>query len=369
MEIRFNNSKRGNLLSHIKTLFRNRSSNHPKTNNAEIVKIVDKLQQTYYGHDPIISTFSTSRLMSNIDLICRAYSISLTRPIDTSYILSKLSAASIGIQPEERREIFLSKNLNIRNEVSYWDNRGQSVFYFCSYGNTPYLLIRHEHGTSVMNATESVLESIQNSSIEELGFHLVRDSISIFVKDVLSYYKVEVDETFENPKWEDLTDEQQKWFNDEWEHLDSLNGELEVESPLFFGKDRPYTAYKHIRRLFMRTTNELFVVDPYVNDDLFTMFEIVPASVEIRLLASNYQKDSKVIAKRFRRERGNFDFRQSNKLHDRYLFCDKHCYLFGSSLNNFGALPTTIVPMHDRELGTSVRRYFDEMWRECDTIT
>ena len=368
MEIRFKSVRRSLLRSKIKTLWTQFKASRSKSPNQKIVEIVDKLQETYYGHDPIVSTFSSTELLSNIDLICRAYSTSLTKPNDTHYILSKLSGASYGIFLDDRKEVFLDKNLHIGDEVRYRNNNGHSSFYFCSYRNSPYLLIRHDHGAGIMNATEEVLESIQEMYIEELGFHLVRDKIPIFVKDVHSYYKVEVDTEFTNPEWDDLTEEEQAWFNDQWEHFDTLNGGINDNSPVFFGKDRPYTAYKHIRRLFKRTTKELFVIDPYINEDVFSMFEIVPVSVTIRLIASKYQGDSIVIAKRFRRERGNFDFRQSKKLHDRYLFCDNHCYLFGSSLNNFGSLPTTIVPMHDKELGDSVREYFDSIWNECTEI-
>jgi len=369
MEIRGMSIRKAHRRARIKSFFRKFKWISPRPVNRQIVNLVETLQQTYYGHDPIVSTFNTTELISNIDLICRAFSISLTSPGDTNYILSKLSGASRGIYPEDRKEIFLHESLHIGNEVGYWNNNGHSSFYFCSYRNSPYLLIRHDHGTSVMNATEAILESIQEMYLEELGFHLVRDNVTIFVKDVHAYYyKVEVDMELTNPKWEDLTEQEKAWFNDQWEHLQQKDGGLDDNSTLFFEKDKPYTAYKHIRRLFKRTANELFIVDPYVNDDVFSMLEIVPSTVKVRLLSSKYQTDSIVIAKRFRRERGNFDFKQTNKLHDRYLFCDDHCYLFGSSLNNFGSLPTTIVPMHDRDLGDSVRQYFDAMWDDCEPI-
>lgn len=352
-----------------KAFFRKLKGTNLSSVQRKITDLVERLQRTYYGHDPIVSTFTASELISNIDLICRAFSISLTQPKDTNYILSKLSAASRGIDPEDRKEIFLQENLHIGNEIGYWRNNGHSSFYFCAYQNAPYLLIRHDHGTSVMNATEAVLESIQEMFLEEFGFHLVQDNVDIFVKDVLAYYyKVEVDMELTNPQWKDLTEQEKTWFDDQWEHLQQKDGGMDDNSPLFFEKDKPYTAYKHIRRLFKRTAQELFIVDPYVNDDVFSMLEIVPSAVKIRILSFKYQADSIVIAKRFRRERGNFDFRQTNKLHDRYLFCDDHCYLFGSSLNNFGSLPTTIVPMHDRDLGDSVRQYFDTMWGECEPI-
>ncbi|MCI0184611.1 phospholipase D family protein [Sulfoacidibacillus ferrooxidans] len=368
MEVHFRSVRRKRIGSKFKTLWTKSKANRLKSLNKEILEAVKKLQRAYYGYDPVVSTFNNTQLISNIDLICRAFSISLTRPNNKDYILSKLSGASYGIYPNDRKVIFIEKNLHIGNEVSYWDNKGHSSFYFCSYRSSPYLLIRHKHGMSVMNATEEVLESIQKMYIEELGFHLVKDKVSILVKDDRAYYKVEVDAEFTNPKWDDLSVDEQAWFNDQWEHLNSFDGGLDDNSPMFFGNDRPYTAYKHIRRLFKRTTKELFVIDPYINEDVFSMFEIIPASVMIRLITSNYQGDSLVIAKRFRRERGNFDFRKSRKLHDRYLFCDNHCYLFGSSLNNFGSLPTTIVPIHDKELGDSVMEYFDSMWNECSEI-
>lgn len=341
--------------------------NRSRGANQQIIDLVETLQRRYHVFDPIVSTFDKTQLISNIDLICRAFYVCLTRRDDIDYIVSKLSAASRGMRPEERKKIFLEENLSIGNTVSYWQHKGHAKFYFCSFRHSPYLLIHHEYGTSVMNATEEVLQSIQEMFIEDLGFHLIHDHVPIFVKDVFAYYKVQVDSKFENQKWGDLTDEEQAWFNDLWEHLDNQN-EVDDYLPVFFGKDRPYTAYKHIRRLFKRTSNELFIIDPYVNEDVFSMLETVPQRVKIRLLAKKYQNDSIVMAKRFRRERGNFDFRRSNKLHDRYLFCDDHCYLFGSSLNNFGALPTTIVPMRDKGLRESVQEYFDSIWEESESF-
>lgn len=354
--------------SRIKYLLRKLKLKRRPSERREILKLVETLQRRYHGYDPIVSTFDTRQLGINIDLICRAFLMTLRRSQDTNYIRSKLLGASSGMEPDERKEIFLRNNLCIGNKVSYWEQGGHCNFYFCSFRNCPYLLILHEYGTSVMNAAEEVLQSIQETYLEDLGFHLIDDNIPILVKDAASYYRIKLNGNFEEePCWEDFTDDEQAWFNDQWEYLDEKNGVIDY-SPTFFGKDRPYTAYKYVRRLFTRTSHELFIVDPFVDDDVFSMMEIVPQSVKIRLLSKKYHDDSQVIAKRFRRERGNFDFRKSVKLHDRYLFCDNHCYLFGSSLNNFGSLPTTIVPIHDKDLSMSIRDYFDTMWNECEPL-
>ncbi|QSO52341.1 hypothetical protein JZ785_27065 [Alicyclobacillus curvatus] len=339
-----------------------------KVTKRDLRKLVEYVQRSYYGYDPVINTFSKEQLTFNIDILCRSYLVLLRDGwnADPHYILSNVIGASRGLTSPERRETFMREKLHFGNLVDYWSGNGHAKFYFAAIGDKAVLLVSHEYGTSVMNGTEEVLESVQTSYLAEQGFRIGRDDIDIYVRDVgRYYYRVSIGCELQNPEWHDLNADEIRWFDKHWDYfdegfVDSVDGE-----PVFFGKKSSYSAYKAVKRLLARTTKQLFLVDPYIDGNTVQMLEMVNPEVDIRLLYGKFQGDGSVMAAALQKERGKFQYQQDKGLHDRYMFCDDHGYLLGSSLNKFGDKPTTMVKLGNKHIVKGIRQYFEGLWLEA----
>ncbi len=333
----------------------------------DLIQLIQMIQHSYYGYDPIVVTLTKDQLRFNIDLIMRSFSIYLKRGWgnDSNYIMSNLVAASSDLVSENRKKIFIEKNIYINDEVSFHDRFGFATFYFASINRKPNLLIKHEYGTTVMFGAEEVISEIQNLYMSRMGFDITRDSIPIYVRDDEDYYyEAKINDQIEVIDWPILTDDQIRWYDETWESLMNREvGEVE-EVPLFFEKGQPYSAIKPIRRLFSKTQKEIFIIDPYVDDSTISLFESIQNSVSIKLLYGKMQKDAPELARRFKEERGLFEFRKAKDLHDRFLFCDDHAYMLGSSLNNFGSKATSLTPIRDSGFVENIKNYFDRVWND-----
>jgi len=331
----------------------------------ELWKVIEYVQRAYYGYDTVINTFSKKELIFNIDLICRSYLVMLRDGLNANshYILSNIIRASHGLTSPERRDTFMREKLHIGDIVDYWSGNGHAKFYFAAIGDKAVLMVSHDYGMSVMNATEAVLESIQNRYLADQGFRIGRDEISIYVRDVGGYYyRISVDGELQNPEWDDLNADEIHWFDKHWDYFDEGFVDSVDDEPVFFGKQSSYSAYKAVKRLLARTTKQLFLVDPYIDGNTVQMLEMVNPDVDIRLLYGKLQGDGSVMAAAFQKERGKFQFRRDKELHDRYMFCDDHGYLLGSSLNSFGDKPTTLVALGNKHVVKGIRDYFEGLW-------
>ena len=119
----------------------------------------------------------------------------------------------------------------------------------------------------------------------------------------------------------------------------------------------------------IKTNKELTIVDPYLDDPLFSLLEKLGAGVKIKILTSKPQGDSKVIASKFKEQRGNFELYKTNKFHDRYIIADKECYLLGSSINSFGKKATTLVQINDETVINGIKELINNAIEQSDLLT
>ena len=337
--------------------------------------ILSMFQYRYHLSDTVIGSFSSSTLLDNIDYLLRAVvSLIPYNPKDLedpnmrSYIFGNINAASYGLTSETRKNIFIKNRLNFCDKIGFNRNFGFTKFKFFSDGERPHLLLVHDYGdSSITNHIEEIVGQIESLYLNDLGVNIYKDEINIHYKDVNDFYmSVKLDENLENPKWNDMDAKKIEWFENIWGKLENVekstgkkDDDSQKEDIWFIKNNQPYSGYKMIRDVILKANKELTIVDPYLDGDLFDLLEILKPEVKIKILTSKPQKDSKVMASKFKEQRSNFELIKTNKFHDRYIIVDEKCYLLGSSINSFGKKATTLVQINDKTVIKGIRDLID----------
>lgn len=138
---------------------------------------------------------------------------------------------------------------------------------------------------------------------------------------------------------------------------------------MFIAKGEVYTAYRTIVKIMEQAQTELFVIDPYVDEDLLDMFASLNASVKIRLLSEHLKGNFRNALLKLKQQRGNIEVRCSSKFHDRFIVVDgTACYQLGGSINHAGAKATVIGRKSD-SLRDSIVKEAEDSWLSATTVS
>ena len=153
--------------------------------------------------------------------------------------------------------------------------------------------------------------------------------------------------------------------------LKSSLAELKIDLPEpeikgVYEPGQEYEFYKGIKTILGLAAKELFVVDPYLNKEIFeTYADTIPRTVKLRLLSTNIPLDVVTLGKKYA-SGGNFQFRSSNAMHDRVIFVDQRAWVCGQSLKDAAKKkPTYIVEIEDADL---MRPAYENIWNSASVI-
>jgi hypothetical protein len=142
-----------------------------------------------------------------------------------------------------------------------------------------------------------------------------------------------------------------------------------VQSPskeIVTSEGKPYDAFKIIETILLSARKRIYIIDPYVDHSLFTLYlECVDKNVEIKILTRNMHNKFKAIAQKFKAQRGNFEVRLLDNIHDRQILVDNRAWLFGQSLKNAGEKPLNVIEYNNSSL---VERAFTELWSKAKSF-
>jgi len=115
-----------------------------------------------------------------------------------------------------------------------------------------------------------------------------------------------------------------------------------------------------IRRIILKASNELRIIDPYMSGDIFNLYlsHLAP-KVSIKILTYNLWNKFIKRAIEHKKTRGDIQVKRSTNIHDRYILIDSDAWMIGSSLKDAGNKLTTLVKMDKSEL---VFKMFDNLW-------
>ena len=152
--------------------------------------------------------------------------------------------------------------------------------------------------------------------------------------------------------------------------LRSCLAELELDLPDaeikgVYQPGEEYEFYRDVKACLGLPQKEIFVIDPYLNTEIFDVYaEAIPRTIAFRLLSANIPADVKTLAEKYAAG-GNLALRSSASIHDRVLFADNRVWLSGQSLKDAAKKKPTYIVEHDEPLMRSV---YESIWQSASVI-
>lgn len=151
--------------------------------------------------------------------------------------------------------------------------------------------------------------------------------------------------------------------------------ELELQVPTLpkqvFGPGAVYDFLKSLRDLLASATKSIFIVDPYLDEDIFDSYlSAISPSVSVRLLAREYAVALKPSVQKFvSQTKGAVEVRVSKSIHDRVVFLDGHsCWVLGQSIKNAAkSMPTYLAPLPD-DAAQLKKDDYERIWKTATAI-
>ena len=151
--------------------------------------------------------------------------------------------------------------------------------------------------------------------------------------------------------------------------------DLELQVPALpnqaFGPGAVYDFFKALRELLASATQSLFVVDPYLDEQIFDAYlSTVSPQVAVRLLARDYAAALKpAIANFIAQRKMAVEVRSSKSIHDRVVFLDdRSCWVLGASIKDAAkSKPTYLAPLAADAVALKKADY-DQIWAAATVI-
>ena len=123
--------------------------------------------------------------------------------------------------------------------------------------------------------------------------------------------------------------------------------------------------------IFASATKSLFIVDPYLDDQIFdTYLSTVSQQVHVRLLAREYAQSLKSAVQKFNAQKQMaVEIRGSKAIHDRVVFIDDgSCWVLGQSIKDAAKTkPTYLAPLASD--ATQLKKAdYEQIWSAASPI-
>jgi len=151
---------------------------------------------------------------------------------------------------------------------------------------------------------------------------------------------------------------------------------LELETPQehqqVYGPGSSYDFYRDLKKIFCSAKNSLFLIDPYINEEVFDLYiDAVPGNVKIRLLTGQVSNALKTIIGKYKSKPGvQFKAKTSKKIHDRVVIIDlNECWVLGQSIKDAAKKkPTYIAPLPSDVVQQKVQHY-EDIWNKSPAVS
>jgi hypothetical protein len=138
-----------------------------------------------------------------------------------------------------------------------------------------------------------------------------------------------------------------------------------------YGPGAVYDFFKNLRELLASATSSIFIIDPYLDDQIFDAYlSAVLRQVSVRLLTNKGASALKPALVRFIAQTNmSIQVRRSNRTHDRVFFLDdRSCWVMGQSIKDAASSkPTYLAPL-DNETAELKKEFYEEIWTAATPI-
>lgn len=157
--------------------------------------------------------------------------------------------------------------------------------------------------------------------------------------------------------------------------LHRAEADLALDVPIaasqVFGPGAVYDFLKALREVLRLARNSLFVIDPYLDGQVFdTYLSTVDPRVSVRLLAQRYGGDLAASVRTFRQQSEmTIEVRTANGLHDRVVFVDStSCWVLGQSIKDAAKKsPTYLAPLSADAVSLKLAAY-ESVWTNAHAL-
>ncbi len=146
----------------------------------------------------------------------------------------------------------------------------------------------------------------------------------------------------------------------------------EVKEHVFFPAGAEHDAFVHIRSLFKGATDEIFVVDGYLDSSLFRFLlstngpKICRILTKTRNLPSDFVHECNLFV---RQHSFRMAIRTSDLFHDRQIILDgTRAFILGASIKDAGKKAFHIVPIQNPSVRNEMIRYLEEVWSNGKSV-
>jgi hypothetical protein len=146
--------------------------------------------------------------------------------------------------------------------------------------------------------------------------------------------------------------------------LELIFPEPEIAGAYDVGED--YAFYRDVKTIVGFATKELFIIDNYLDTQLFDVYaESVAPQVVIRVLTNQVTSPLRLVAEKFAK-RGNFELRSSKDVHDRNIFADDRCWVIGQSIKDAAVKKPTYIVEHSG--ASTMRSIYEPLWASATCV-
>jgi len=132
-----------------------------------------------------------------------------------------------------------------------------------------------------------------------------------------------------------------------------------------FGPGAQYDFFKALNAVVSSAQQSLFVIDPYIDDEIFdTYLSAVPSGVSVKLLVEKYSAKVQPAAQKFIAQyKTSLEVRRSKSFHDRVIFIDgNECWVLGQSIAHAAATKQTYLAPLPPEIAALKLTHYENTW-------
>ena len=157
--------------------------------------------------------------------------------------------------------------------------------------------------------------------------------------------------------------------------LEMVIATLELKNPeetqKVYGPGAQYDFYRDLKRIIEGASKSVFIVDPYINTELFDLYvEKIKNGTNVRLLTSNFDPATEAVIKKYQAKPSIcFRAKRSSDIHDRIIIIDgTACWVLGQSIKDAAKKkPTYIAPLPS-DVVTLKEAHYEKIWNAAITV-
>jgi len=141
---------------------------------------------------------------------------------------------------------------------------------------------------------------------------------------------------------------------------------IPVKKEHHFSATQAYEAKRFISSLFRSAGSNLIVIDEHLDDQFFEYVDIVPDTIQIRIIAGEGKLIFWSLLLELKKKRQNIEARVNNSSHCRYIVIDNSAiYSTDASLNTIGKKDFMIHKLEDDKEIAKVKSEIEGYWNNA----